>query len=85
MISAGVPLLPSAPAIRELVDDGDMMRVDFRTGKVENLTRGVTAQFEPLPDFLLEVIAAGGSQGHLKQRLIAAGKIPAEPAASTAG
>jgi 3-isopropylmalate/(R)-2-methylmalate dehydratase small subunit len=85
MISAGVPLLPSAPAIRELVDDGDEVRVDFHTGKVENLTRGVTAQFEPLPEFLLEVIAAGGSRGHLKQRLIAAGKIPADAAASVPG
>lgn len=78
MISAGMPLLAPAPDVRTLADDGDRLRVDFTTGDFENLTRGISHRFEPLPSFLLDVIAAGGSQGHLRQRLIAAGKIPAD-------
>lgn len=83
MISAGMPLLATAPGLRHLVDDGDTLRVDFSGGTVENLTRGVSARYEPLPAFLLDVIAAGGSQGHLRQRLVAAGKIPGTDTGAT--
>lgn len=79
MISAGMPVLTPASNVRAAADDGDELRVDFATGEFTNLTRGTSVRFVPLPSFLLEVIAAGGSQGHLRQRLIAAGKIPATP------
>lgn len=80
MISAGMPLLAPAPNVRDFAEDGDLLRVDFATGDFRNLTRDVRVRFEPLPSFLLDVIAAGGSQGHLRARLLASGKITADAA-----
>ena len=77
LISAGVPFIPYADGIRDLVEDGDRVRMNAETGEVENLTSGQTKTFTPLPDFLLEVIEAGGSQGHMIKRLKEEGKIPA--------
>lgn len=77
LISAGVPFIPYAEGVRDLVEDGDRVRIDVETGEFENLTNGQKKKFEPLPGFLLEVIEAGGSQGHLEKRLKEEGKIPA--------
>jgi 3-isopropylmalate/(R)-2-methylmalate dehydratase small subunit len=77
MVSAGVPFLPAAKGILGLVADGDRIRVNIESGEFENLTSAKREQFEPLPGFLLEVIAAGGSEAHLDQRLRKEGKIPA--------
>ncbi|MGY8990453.1 MAG: hypothetical protein ACKVHL_02525, partial [Rhodospirillales bacterium] len=77
LISAGVPFIPYADNIRDFVEDGDHVRMNAETGEVENLTSGKKVSFEPLPSFLLEVIEAGGSQGHLDKRLREEGKIPA--------
>jgi 3-isopropylmalate/(R)-2-methylmalate dehydratase small subunit len=77
LISAGVPFLPFAEGILERVEDGDRVQVNIETGAFENLTRSEKVQFEPLPEFLLEIIAAGGSEAHLDKRLKQEGKIPA--------
>jgi 3-isopropylmalate/(R)-2-methylmalate dehydratase small subunit len=76
LISAGVPFIPYAENIRDFVEDGDHVRMNAETGEVENATSGKKVSFEPLPAFLLEVIEAGGSQGHLDKRLREEGKIP---------
>jgi 3-isopropylmalate/(R)-2-methylmalate dehydratase small subunit len=77
LISAGVPYIPNAKGILEMVADGDPLSVDIANGEVKNERTGQLARFEPLPAFLLDIIAAGGAPGHLRKRLIAAGKIPA--------
>jgi 3-isopropylmalate/(R)-2-methylmalate dehydratase small subunit len=77
LISAGVPFIPHTVGVRDIVEDGDRIRVNIATGAFENLTNGRKTTFEPLPDFLLEVIEASGSQGHLDKRLREEGKIPA--------
>lgn len=55
----GLPLL-EAPGIHELVETGDRLRVDVRRGVVENLTSGKSLQATPPPEFLLEMLEAGG-------------------------
>lgn len=77
LISAGVPFLPSAEGILAMVEDGDRVRVNIATGEFENLTGAKKKGFEPLPEFLLEIIAAGGAEAHLDKRLREEGKIPA--------
>ena len=39
---------------------GDKVRVDVRTGKIENLTTGEALQASPLPDFIMDILEAGG-------------------------
>jgi len=77
LVSAGVAFIPRAIGILDMVADGDPLTVDVASGRVTNERSGKSAAFEPLPAFLLDIIAAGGSLEHLKQRLIAAGRIPA--------
>ncbi len=55
----GLPLL-EAPGVHDLVETGDLLRVDIVRGTVENLTSGKRIQGTPPPDFLLEMLEAGG-------------------------
>ena len=55
----GLPLL-EAPGIHDLVDAGDRLRADITSGLVENLTSGKSLRGKPLPEFLLEMVRAGG-------------------------
>ena len=55
----GLPLL-EAPGVHELVETGDRLRVDIGQGIVENLTSGKSLRAAPPPNFLLEMLQAGG-------------------------
>ncbi|MEL0105359.1 MAG: hypothetical protein VW802_00255 [Rhodospirillaceae bacterium] len=77
MVTMGVPFLPFANDVTKQANDGDHVRLDIAKGTFENLTSGKSLQYEPLPEFLIAIIAAGGSKDHVKKRLIEAGKIPA--------
>lgn len=65
-VCAGLLFLTDCTGITELVNDGDRTEMDFLTGRFCNLTSGATAQYEPLPDVLREIIAVGGSNGVLR-------------------
>ena len=69
IVAAGLPALPFSADIGAHVEDGDEVRVDFRTGEVENLTRGTQCASEPLPEALREIIEIGGFLPALKKRL----------------
>ncbi len=77
MITMGVAFLPFAQGVTKLVNDGDRVRLDIVSGRFENLTSGKITEYTPLPEFLIDIIAAGGSKDHLRARLIKAGKISA--------
>jgi len=68
-INAGLPLLPACPGVSQCVESGDEVEVDFRSGRVRNLTRNTEQWFEPLPQALLEIVMAGGWEPALKRRL----------------
>ena len=55
----GLPLL-EAPGVHDLVETGDRVRVDLHSGLIENLTAGASLRGNPLPEFLLEMVEAGG-------------------------
>ena len=55
--------------LTEKIEDGDNLRVDFETGRIENLTRETTLEAEPLPIALREIIELGGSIPALEKRL----------------
>jgi len=65
-ICIGLPVLicPGAGGVRE----GDRLRVDPLAGSVENVTRGETYRAEPLPDFVMEMVAAGGLVPYLARQ-----------------
>ena len=69
IVAAGLPTLPFFNDIGAFVEDGDELRVNFRTGEVENLSRGVRCESDPLPGALREIIETGGFLPALKKRL----------------
>jgi 3-isopropylmalate/(R)-2-methylmalate dehydratase small subunit len=64
-IYCGVPVLEIGEDALAMFDDGDRMRVDFETGRISNLTRERHVDAAPLPDFLLQIVRAGGGLGYL--------------------
>jgi len=55
----GLPIL-EAPGVHELVETGDPLRVDIVHATVTNRRTGRAIQSSPPPDFLLNMLRAGG-------------------------
>jgi 3-isopropylmalate dehydratase small subunit len=58
-INVGLPILES-PEAAAAIRPNDELEVDLATGAIRNLTQGHTYQAEPFPEFLREIIEAGG-------------------------
>ena len=65
-INIGLAILECAEA-GEKINSGDEVSVDFDTGQVRNITSGESDQALPFPDFIKEIIAAGGLLNALKE------------------
>jgi 3-isopropylmalate/(R)-2-methylmalate dehydratase small subunit len=65
-LNLGLPVIVCADADR--IRDGDMVEVDARAGVIVNETTGERLKAQPLPDFLLAMIADGGLVPHLEKR-----------------
>jgi 3-isopropylmalate/(R)-2-methylmalate dehydratase small subunit len=61
----GLPILEIA-GIHDLVSNGDRLRVDITNGTVTNLTTGKSLKGTPAPEFLLQMLQAGGLIPFLK-------------------
>jgi 3-isopropylmalate dehydratase small subunit len=72
-INIGLPILELAEA-GALAKKGDEIRIDLESGKVENLTTGLTAQGRGFPPFMREIIAAGGLIRYVRARAAAGEK-----------
>jgi len=58
-INIGLPIIECKEA-SEKMEAGDEVTVDFATGKIENLTKRESYQALPFPDFMREIMDAGG-------------------------
>jgi 3-isopropylmalate/(R)-2-methylmalate dehydratase small subunit len=65
-INQGLPIL-ICPGISKQVEEGQELEVDLHSGVLKNLTTGARFQAEPLPDFVLEILEAGGLGPWLKR------------------
>ena len=66
-INIGLAIL-ECPEASEKIAAGDEVAVDFDTGVITNLTKNETYQANPFPDFIKEIIQAGGLMASIKQR-----------------
>jgi len=71
-INIGLPLLECSQAV-DNTEAGDILEVDLSTGKVNNLTRSLEFTAKPYPDFMAELISAGGLIQYTKKRLASRG------------
>ena len=69
IINQGVPAIISQVAVK-IVRSGDSIELDFTTCQLKNLTTGDTCTFEPIPEFLQDIIKAGGYIQYLRKRLM---------------
>lgn len=58
-INMGLAVAASEEAVTS-VDPGDTVEVDIARARVTNVTKDVIFEAEPLPDFVLEIVKAGG-------------------------
>ncbi len=67
-IHHGLPVV-EVKGIMDGTSTGDELEVDLTGGVVRNLTKGNTLIFVPYPDFILEIIEAGGLYKQLKAQV----------------
>ena len=65
-INIGLPILECEQAAQE-IQAGDQVKVDFDTGIITDITTGKTYQGEPFPEFIQNIIRAGGLLAALKE------------------
>jgi 3-isopropylmalate/(R)-2-methylmalate dehydratase small subunit len=58
-INTGLPIL-ECPTAADEISDGDEVDVDLAAGAVHDRTTGHSYAAEPLPDFVTEIVRAGG-------------------------
>jgi 3-isopropylmalate/(R)-2-methylmalate dehydratase small subunit len=71
-IAVGLPII-EYKGINNIAKQGDQLSVDLGAGTIKNITTGKSAKFTPFPDFLLEIVDAGGLEAY-GNKLIAEGR-----------
>ncbi len=67
-INIGLPILVCAGVAAE-TGNGDVIEVNLDEGLVRNETRDKSYQADRFPEFMQELVAAGGLMNHVKQRM----------------
>ncbi|OHB77893.1 MAG: 3-isopropylmalate dehydratase [Planctomycetes bacterium RBG_16_55_9] len=66
-INNGFYLVESPDAL-ENINDGNELDIDYKAGVIQNKTAGTKITFNPLPDFALDIINAGGLLEHIQKK-----------------
>jgi len=67
-INIGLPVLECSEAV-DNTKSGDILEVDLSNGRIKNLNNGKEFTAEPYPDFMGQLISAGGLIEYTKKRL----------------
>jgi len=67
-INIGLPILECPEAVKG-ISDGDIVSIDFETGKIVNETKNEEYKGVPFPEFMQEIFAADGLIGYIKNKL----------------
>ena len=70
-INIGMPIL-ECPAAAKEIKAGDQLEVDLDKGVIKNVTQGKTYQAAAFPEFMQQIINAGGLMAWVKKRAAAA-------------
>lgn len=57
-INTGLMLVECAET--DKIDEGDELEIDFKNGEIVNLTKEERYKINPMPEFLLKIVEAGG-------------------------
>ncbi len=67
-INIGLPLLECEEAV-DNTEAGDILEVELATGKIKNITRNKEFTARPYPEFMSQLIGAGGLIDYTKKKL----------------
>ncbi len=74
-INIGLPILTCEEAVDGTESD-DTLEIELETGRIKNITRNRDFLAVPYPEFMLELVAAGGLIEHTRAKLKTKGAIP---------
>jgi len=67
-INIGLAILECEEA-SEKISDGDEVSIDFSTGLIKNITKSESYQAQPFPDFINDIITAGGLLNSIRKEV----------------
>ena len=67
-INIGLPIIESDQAVRD-AEEGDDIEIDMDGSRIINHTRDKTCNFEPFPQEIKDIIAAGGLMAYVKKQM----------------
>ncbi|MCL2717541.1 MAG: 3-isopropylmalate dehydratase small subunit [Lachnospiraceae bacterium] len=68
-INIGLPII-ECPDAANGIEAGDLVEVDFNTGIIKNLTKGLSFQGQAFPPFMQRIINAGGLVNYVNESII---------------
>ncbi|MBA2312383.1 MAG: 3-isopropylmalate dehydratase small subunit [Actinobacteria bacterium] len=72
-INTGLPIV-TCPDAAESIKDGNEIEVDLAGGEVRDVTQSLTFAAEPLPEFVMGLVSAGGLVPWVRARAAVAGQ-----------
>ncbi len=63
----GLPIFELKEA--EEINEGDVINIDMESGEIVNKTTGKVYKFNPIPEFMLELVKAGGLIEYAKEEI----------------
>jgi 3-isopropylmalate/(R)-2-methylmalate dehydratase small subunit len=66
-INIGLPIIECKEAA-DSIEDGDIIEVDFDSGKIMNITKGTSFVGQPFPPFMQKIIACEGLVNYINQK-----------------
>jgi 3-isopropylmalate/(R)-2-methylmalate dehydratase small subunit len=66
-INIGLPILECVEAV-DNIKEGDVLRVELGTGTIINVSTGKSFQSQPFPEFMQQIIEAGGLIEYVKAK-----------------
>jgi 3-isopropylmalate dehydratase small subunit len=67
-INVGLPVVV-CPKAHQLIQAGDVVRIDLQKGSIEVSGSGLKMTFDPMPDFLMSILQSGGLVPFTRERL----------------
>ena len=67
-INIGLPIIECPEAVDE-IQAGDTVRIDFASGRIEDVTTNKSYQAQPFPPFIQEIIDAGGLMNRVAAKI----------------
>ena len=72
-LNIGLPILECEDAV-DNADSGDVLEVELSTGEILNSSKGLTFRARPFPEFMLDLIEAGGLIEYTRRRIAGGGR-----------